>query len=254
MTFELPVPTTEPLDRPALHLAEEPPPENRPGRRWMVIAALVAVAAVLGTAIGVYGWQHGQVADSQAIAARLQVDLADRTRQISALNGRLLIQTQQLEQATARIATLTKQHRGSSAELRNLQTQLDATRNDLAVTRRQLDAMVGPALADGGYSGVLYAADDADSPPRIAMFVIDDSKGNVLQDKGWRVLEVAPDVTVRLTTPPGGPATKDFGPFVELWSLGYPEFAYLHAMVYSITVSDGLVTKIVETGERTWGG
>jgi hypothetical protein len=219
-----------------------------------VIIVLAALAAVLGAGIGVYQWQQSRVTNTQAQLAKLQIELAGRNRQIGSLNEALLVRSQQLEQATARIAVLTEQNQGSTAEVRNLRGQLEATQNDLAATRSELDAMAGPPLADGSYSGVLYAADDADTPHRIAMFVTDDSKGNVPSGQGMAVLEVSPDVSVHLTTPPGGPTTKDFGSFVELWSHGDPEFAYLHAMVYSITVSGGHVSMIVETGEPTWGG
>jgi hypothetical protein len=255
MSSEILTSTIQAPTPPGLRLLEPPPSSKRPRTRLTLLVGLAAVLAVLVTGVSVYQWQHGRTTtpDQGPIVSRLQAQLADRDRQISALYDRLLIHGRQIDQLTARIESLQVRHQGSKTELQAVQAQLDKARADLASAQRQLSTWVGSPLADGVYTGVLYAPDDADDPHRIAMYVIDDSKGNVLSDRGWRVLEVTPGAVVRLTTPPGGPATKDFGTFVELWSHGDPTFAYLHAVGYSITVSGARVTKLVETGEPTWG-
>jgi hypothetical protein len=254
MPSELPTTTTETPARPELQLLE-PPPSKRPTVRWAILIALGAIVAILGTGIGVYQWQHGRpttVNDAAAIT-RLQAGLTDRNRQITALYHRLLIHGQQIDHLTARIETLKARQQGAGSDLQKVQAQLAKARADLASAQAELNTRAGLPLPDGEYKGVLYAADDADDPHRIAMYVIDDVNGNVLVDHGWRVLEVTPDVVVRLTTPPGGPSTKTFGAFVEMWNHGETTFAYLHAMIFSITVSNDRVSELVETGEPNWG-
>jgi hypothetical protein len=253
MTFELP--TTSHVPRAPQLVLVEPPPRKRPAttRRWVLLTALVGILAVLATGIGVYRWQHAKVtgvAIDGTTVAQLRAQLSDRDRQISSLYGRLLIHGQQIERLKARIEGLQARNQDAMA----LQAQLGKARADLAAAQKELTTMVGSPLADGTYKGVLYAADDADVPPRIAMFVIDDVQGNALSDRGWRVLEVAPDLQVRLTSPPRGPATVDFEVFVEMWNNGDAEAADLHGVVYSITVADDLVIELLETGEPTHGG
>ena len=254
MSSELPTSTMRAPLRPELQLLE-PPPSKRRGAGLAILIAVGTIAAVLGTGIGVYEWQHGRTTDSNSAAAiaQLQAELTDRDRQITALYDRLRIHGQQIDRLTARIAALQARHQGADSELQAVRAQLDKARAELASAQRELNTWVGQPLADGVYNGVLYAADDADDPHRIAMYVIERADGNVLPDHGWRVLEVATDAVVRLTTPPGGPSTKAFGAFVEMWNQGFSEFAYLHAMVFSMTVSNDRVTELVETGEPNWG-
>jgi hypothetical protein len=254
MPSELPTTTTETPARTELQLLESPPPK-RATVKWAVVIALGVIVAILGTGIGVYQWQHGRTttADDAALITRLQAELTDRNRQITALYDRLLIHGQQIDRLTARIETLKARHQGASSELQKVQAQLAKARAGLASAQSELNTWVGPPLPDGVYMGVLYAADDADDPFRIAMYVVNDVNGNVLVDRGWRVLEVTPDIVVRLTTPPGGPSTKAFGAFSEMWNHGETTFAYLHAMIFNITVSNDRVSELVETGEPNWG-
>jgi hypothetical protein len=222
----------------------------------VLLVAIGAILAVLATGIGVYQWQHGRTstADDAAVIGGLQAQLTDRDRQITALYHRLLIHGQQIDRLTARIETLKARRQGANTELQTVQAQLDKARASLAGAQAELSTWVGSPLPDGEYAGVLLAADDADAPHRIAMYVVNETSGKVLVDHGWRVLEVTPDVVVRLTSPPGGPSTVSFGSFVEMWNHGESTFAYLHAMVFSIAVSDDGVTELVETGEPNWGG
>jgi hypothetical protein len=254
MSSELPTSTTQPPARPELQLLESPP-TRRPKRRSPLLATIGTILAVLATGIGVYQWQHGRTATASdsAVIARLQAEVTVRNRQITALYDRLLIHGQQIDHLTARVEALKARHQKTSSELQKVQAKLDKARADLASAQTELKTWIGAPLADGVYKGVLYAADDADDPYRIAMYVIDDAEGNVLSDHGWRVLEVAKDAVVELTTPPGGPSTKAFGPFVDMWNHGDSTYAYLHAMVFSMTLSNGRVSELVETGEPNWG-
>jgi cell division protein FtsB len=234
-------------------------------RGWIVATiVLIAVLATVGTGVGVYRWQHAKVVDQATIASieqarnatlhgqvtAMTAQATDLRSQISALYKRILVHSQQLEQNAALIQKLQARRDDLAGQLATVQGKLDAAQAELAGAQ----TMLGSPLPDGVYKGVLLAADDADTPHRIAMYVIDDVNGNVLVDHGWRVLEVSTTAVVRLTTPPLGPSTMSFGAFVELWNNGFSEASYLHARVFQITISGGHVSRLTQTAEPTWGG
>ena len=176
--------------------------------------------------------------------------LLDNLAAVSAARNGLAAQ---LSNVRAGNSELVARLQAVSARRDRLASRLEATRRQLTEVQARLQAaesrlltLTGPALADGHYVGKLFAVANT-APQRLPIRVFATIKGDSTAQPGWRVLEVAPDTKVRLTTLRGvGPRTMTFAWFAHVFNSGVPQNASVHGTQYSVTLESGLLTAIGE--------
>jgi hypothetical protein len=170
-------------------------------------------------------WVVGQARDG------LQTRVRGLERRLTKTRGRIALLREAREELLTR-----------GAELRQ---EVSRAEGRLAVARYRMVTLIGPRLPDGQFVGRLRAVAPHQDPPRIAMHLRSDLRGEPLDAPGWRLVAVDPGTMVRLTTGRGS-GSKDAAlvEFARGFNGGGRWNAHLRRSLYWITVEDGLVTEI----------
>jgi hypothetical protein len=197
-----------------------------------------------------------QVADLRAESSALREQALGLEQRLATVTARrdaladLLSTVKADKQALAReLVDVTAERDSLAAQLADTKAQLASTEADLQAANERLLVLAGPALADGRYTGWVFAAANSD-PPRLAFRVASTVESTEVAHAGWRVLEVAPGTTAQFITWRNlGPRTVDYQWFAHVINSSDPLDASMRGDTqYWIDVNDGHVTALGEQG------
>ncbi|MDP9226419.1 MAG: hypothetical protein M3P18_21790 [Actinomycetota bacterium] len=216
-----------PEERPKGHLRVVPEhvPTGGLGRPWrMILFSVFTVIAIVGTGVGVYAWQHGQVIDQRAAVERaletgsaLQARLTTAQNRVADLAAQVVAVQKQLTGARDRAGILRQR-------VADLHDQLQAATAASAAAQSQLLEVAGPPIADGRYLAFIEAIGANQTPPLIVIDVAQWFEGKAADraarkdgiippgqhfpndyyirnaSPAWRTLQIAPEPRVSMLT------------------------------------------------------
>ena len=215
---------------------------------------LTTAEAQLTTARDRLGVSLQQVAALRGTVSGLRLEVVRLGDELSIVTARRDALAELLSKARAgkkdlahQLQALTVERDKLASSLANTEDQLATAQADLQAVEARLLTLAGPPLADGRYTGRVFAAANS-NPPRLAINEASTIDGEAVAIRGWRVLEVAPGTMVMLITwRDTGSHLVPFSWFAHVFNSADPlDSTVRGGTQYWITLTDGRVVAIGE--------